>query len=134
MITKPIPTACEIFTNSRRSAVEFPHISVSRKQSRSPVANQQSIYIRLVHLFRNCVPSRKKSLGISAISLKFSDMVEGVETVERRDKVLDPKAVCVKTIKSLVRGSETVKQRLEDSNLSTSGCAFRMTTTLPLRI
>lgn len=31
--------------------------------------------VRLVHLFKNCVPSLMKSLGISARSLSWSDIV-----------------------------------------------------------
>jgi hypothetical protein len=42
-----------------------------------------------VHLFRNCVPSLKKSLGMSRNSWIWSDMVTVVRLVIRRNVKLE---------------------------------------------
>jgi hypothetical protein len=42
-------------------------------------------FVRFVHLFRNCVPSLKKSLGMSRNSWIWSDIVATVRCVFGRD-------------------------------------------------
>ena len=69
--TKPTPTACVILTNSRLSA--------NMGMLVSPQWNMLSWVrevedLRFVHRLINCVPSRRKSLGISAISFSWSDI------------------------------------------------------------
>lgn len=73
--TKPTPTACDILMNSRLSAGSWRVLSICPSQGvyaeferRGPDA-PKSQHLRFVHLFKNCVPSLRKSFGISAISL-----------------------------------------------------------------
>lgn len=74
IMTKPIPTALLMLRNSFLSAmtISAPSPWIWRKQSSS---NGLWRDIRFVHLFMNCVPSFKKSLGISANSLIWSDIL-----------------------------------------------------------
>lgn len=56
---------------------QFEDVRIDRR-----INPREDCHIRLVHLWMNCMPSRTKSLGMSASSWKVSDMVVGVRKLK----------------------------------------------------
>lgn len=77
MTTKPTPTAWDILMNSRLSAKI--HLQSAPAFLYEQPQGEKVALSRFVHRFMNCVPSLIKSLGISASSFSWSDMLKSMD-------------------------------------------------------
>lgn len=67
----------EAYTDSLTNLNKFPFVRCVHYQPSAPrrlILDTEIMGIRFAHLFMNCVPSRRNSRGMSAISLNWLDM------------------------------------------------------------